>query len=101
MLVAPRAGNPDTWAENVGRSPSIAFVSHPQPHLDSNPLSPLVINERFSVPATEDRVPHISLVLREMWDTTVLDAQFHRLTLGAHPTEPQLVRDAVAQAKPE
>jgi hypothetical protein len=24
-LVAPRAGNPDTWAENDGRSPSIAF----------------------------------------------------------------------------
>jgi hypothetical protein len=27
-----------------------------------------------SVPAAEDRVPHIALVFREMWDTTVLDA---------------------------
>src|ERR1700722_17848582 len=25
MLVEPRAGNPDTWAENDGRSPSNAF----------------------------------------------------------------------------
>jgi hypothetical protein len=23
--VEPRAGNPDTWAENDGRSPTIAF----------------------------------------------------------------------------
>jgi indole-3-glycerol phosphate synthase len=27
-------------------------------------------------------VPHISLVVREMWDTTVLDAQLYRLSLG-------------------
>jgi hypothetical protein len=33
----------------------------------------------------EDRVPHISLVFREMWDTTVLDAQLCRLSLGAYP----------------
>jgi hypothetical protein len=26
VWVAPRAGNPDTWAENDGRSPTIAFV---------------------------------------------------------------------------
>jgi hypothetical protein len=25
-LVVPRAGNPDTWAENDGRSPTIAFT---------------------------------------------------------------------------
>jgi hypothetical protein len=25
VLVGPRAGNPDTWAENEGRSPSTAF----------------------------------------------------------------------------
>jgi hypothetical protein len=29
---------------------------------------------RHPVPATDDRVPHISLVFREMWDTTVLHA---------------------------
>ncbi len=43
------------------------------------PLSPLSsrvadsrlrVNDRLPVPATEDRVPHISLVFREMWDTT-------------------------------
>jgi hypothetical protein len=33
------------------------------------------INDRLSVPAREGRVPHISLVSREMWDTTALDAQ--------------------------
>ena len=27
----------------------------------------------LSFPAKNDRVPHISLVFREMWDTTVLD----------------------------
>ena len=27
-------------------------------------------------------MPHISLVFREMWDTTMLDAQLHRLSLG-------------------
>jgi hypothetical protein len=27
--------------------------------------------------------PHISLVFREMWDTTVLDAQRYRVFLGA------------------
>jgi hypothetical protein len=32
------------------------------------------------IPATEARVPHISLVFREMWDTTVLDAQLDRLS---------------------
>jgi hypothetical protein len=26
----------------------------------------------------KSRVPHISLVFREMWDTTVLDAQLYR-----------------------
>jgi hypothetical protein len=25
-VVAPRAGNPDTWAENDGRSPTIALA---------------------------------------------------------------------------
>jgi hypothetical protein len=30
---------------------------------------------RPSVPATQDRVPHISLVFREMWDATVFQAQ--------------------------
>jgi hypothetical protein len=25
LLVAPRAGNPDTWAEKDGRGPTIAF----------------------------------------------------------------------------
>jgi hypothetical protein len=28
----------------------------------------------------EDRVPHISLVFREMWDTTLLDVQVYRLS---------------------
>jgi hypothetical protein len=30
-VVAPRAGNPDTWAENDGRSPTIGhnFVANP------------------------------------------------------------------------
>ena len=28
-------------------------------------------------------MPHISLVFREMWDTTVLDVQLYRLSLGA------------------
>jgi hypothetical protein len=37
-------------------------------------------NDRLPVPATEDRVPHISLVVREMWDTTSLDAQLCRLS---------------------
>jgi hypothetical protein len=37
-------------------------------------------NDRLPVPATEDRVAHISLVFREMWDTTVLDAQLYRLS---------------------
>jgi hypothetical protein len=27
----------------------------------------------FSVPTTNERVPHISLVFREMWDTTAAD----------------------------
>ena len=31
-----------------------------------------------SVPVTEPRVPHISLVFREMWDTTVLDLRTSR-----------------------
>jgi hypothetical protein len=26
LLVAPRAGNSDTWAENDGRSPTMAFA---------------------------------------------------------------------------
>ena len=26
MLVVPRAGNPDTWAEKDGRSPTIALL---------------------------------------------------------------------------
>jgi hypothetical protein len=34
-----------------------------------------VRNDQPPVPATKARVPHISLVFREMWDTTVLDAQ--------------------------
>jgi hypothetical protein len=42
-------------------------------------------NDRLPVPATDDRVPHISLVFREMWDTTVLDGQLCRLSLGAYP----------------
>jgi hypothetical protein len=74
------------WAQPFDR-----FRLAPATTSGFKPTLPLVINERFSVPATEDRVPYISLVLREMWDTTVLDAQFHRLSLGAHPTEPQLV----------
>jgi hypothetical protein len=28
-----------------------------------------------SIPATKRRVPHISLVFREMWDTTAVDRQ--------------------------
>jgi hypothetical protein len=40
-----------------------------------------VMTDRLSVPSTEDRVPHISLVFREMWDTTVLDVQLRRLSL--------------------
>jgi hypothetical protein len=32
------------------------------------------------VPGTESRVPHISLVFREMWDT----ANFYPLTRSAH-----------------
>jgi hypothetical protein len=35
-------------------------------------------NDRPPVRAIEARVPHISLVFREMWDTTVLDAQLYR-----------------------
>jgi hypothetical protein len=29
VLVEPRAGNPDTWAEKNGRSPAIAFALLP------------------------------------------------------------------------
>jgi hypothetical protein len=36
------------------------------------------------VPLTKPRVPHISLVFREMWDTTVLHVQFCRLS-RLHP----------------
>jgi hypothetical protein len=35
-------------------------------------------------------VPHISLVFREMWDTTVPDVRLCRLSLGAKPTCPGL-----------
>jgi hypothetical protein len=35
-------------------------------------------NDRPSVWVTEARVPRISLVIREMWDVTVLDAQLYR-----------------------
>jgi hypothetical protein len=35
-------------------------------------------NDQTPVRATEARVPHISLVFREMWDTTVRDAQLDR-----------------------
>jgi hypothetical protein len=37
------------------------------------------------VSATVDRVPNISLVFREMWDTTALDVRLYRLSLGAYP----------------
>jgi hypothetical protein len=37
MLVEPRAGNPDTWAENVGRSPTIAFTASMTSLRDSTP----------------------------------------------------------------
>jgi hypothetical protein len=43
-------------------------------------------------PAAADRVPHISLVFREMWDTTALDVQLYRLSLvrsvPGFPTSP-------------
>jgi hypothetical protein len=38
------------------------------------------INGRLPVPVTQARVPHISLVFREMWDTTILDVQLYRLS---------------------
>ena len=37
----------------------------------------------------EDRVPHISLVFREMWDTTVPDVRPCPLPLGAMPGDLQ------------
>src|SRR5580698_3680730 len=49
-------------------------------------------------PATNPRVPHISLVFREMWDTTALDprilepSQHHRESTGA-PRSPQRTWD--------
>src|ERR1700730_7654700 len=48
--------------------------------LYSAPATERVTADRPSVAATRDRVPHISLVFREMWDTTVLDAQLCRLS---------------------
>jgi hypothetical protein len=39
------------------------------------------MTDRLSVSSTEARVPHISLVFREMWDTTALDAQLRWLSL--------------------
>jgi hypothetical protein len=39
MLVATRAGNPDTWAENDGRSPNDRFCSAP-------PTAPAEIESR-------------------------------------------------------
>src|SRR5580700_7115496 len=47
---APRS-HQRTWDENDGRSPTIAF----------------------SRLASKPRVPHISLVFREMWDTTAFN----------------------------
>jgi hypothetical protein len=35
-------------------------------------------NDRVSYTGNRGRVPHISLVFREMWDTTVLDPQLYR-----------------------
>ena len=43
------------------------------------------MTDRLSVPSTEARVPHISLVFREMWDTTALDAQRRWLSLDDRP----------------
>jgi hypothetical protein len=39
-------------------------------------------------------VPHISLVFREMWDTTMLDAQLYRLSLSG-PERSAVERSAV------
>ncbi len=46
--------------------------------------------DRLSEPATQSWVPHISLVSREMWDATALEAQLHRLSshLYGSATEP-------------
>jgi hypothetical protein len=41
------------------------------------------------VPATKSRVPHISLVFCEMWDTTALDPADFLLSLGAQPRDLQ------------
>ena len=54
---------------------------------------PKVSRLRPGIPASctgnKDRVPHISLVFREMWDTTIPDVQLCRLSLGAKPRDLQ------------
>jgi hypothetical protein len=42
----------------------------------TEPSKPYLTNRPWgSVPATEQGLPHISLVFREMWDTTAVDRQ--------------------------
>jgi hypothetical protein len=50
------------------------------------------------VPATKSRVPHISLVFCEMWDTTALDAADFLLSLGAKPRDLQFTPPATITA---
>jgi hypothetical protein len=69
---APRSPK-RTWAENDGRSPTIAF------------------NQAGS--ATDLRVPHISLVFREMWDTTALNR-----TSGIRSRDTRLVSSEHSEA---
>jgi hypothetical protein len=38
-----------------------------------------LLADLFSQPYNRSRVPHISLVFREMWDTTALHVQFFRV----------------------
>jgi hypothetical protein len=48
MLVEPRAGNPDTWDENDGRSPTIAFSKLDKPMRPCNKLFCFVSGHEFS-----------------------------------------------------
>jgi hypothetical protein len=93
VLVEPRAENPDTWAENDGAKPPKALENEYPQHirgctLPRFPVEPRGPNELYApflaerrtrgiIQRSEQEIRGISLVFREMWDTTSINQQLY------------------------